>query len=110
MRKKLTDLLVKRAEPRKTLTLIWDTEEPGLVLKVTPAGKKIFTLISASFPGKWEVTRDGKRVFRPKKEGEPRHQSKRTPGRVPLHHAGRGQGARGRVAAAAGRRRGPRTT
>jgi integrase len=80
MRKKLTDLLVKRAKPRGSLTLIWDTEEPGLVLKVTPAGKKIFTLISASFPGKWEVAGDGKRLFRPKEEGEPRHQSKRTIG------------------------------
>ena len=44
-KRRLTELTVKKAKPKSTAYLIWDTQQHGLVLRVQPTGKKSWNTI-----------------------------------------------------------------
>ena len=47
-RRALTELLVRRLRPEDTPFNVWDTDEPGLVLRVHPSSKRAFKLVYRS--------------------------------------------------------------
>jgi len=51
MAKRLTEKMLEKLPVPKALRIIWDIEEPGLVIKLTPAGKKIWAYQKV-YPGR----------------------------------------------------------
>jgi hypothetical protein len=42
MKTRLTDRIVREAEPKARDWLLWDTEKRGLGVKITPKGKRVY--------------------------------------------------------------------
>jgi hypothetical protein len=44
-KRKLTEIIVRQAQPKAVAYLIWDTHARGLALRVRPSGRKIWMVI-----------------------------------------------------------------
>jgi hypothetical protein len=44
-KRKLTELVIRKAKPREKAYLVWDTKRRGLALRVQPSGRKSWNTI-----------------------------------------------------------------
>jgi integrase len=65
-KRRLTELTVKKAKPKATAYLIWDTQQHGLVLRVQPTGKKSWnTIYSRHGRARWLYLGDANAIGLP---------------------------------------------